>query len=578
MFFKLLRYLSLSFVFTLILFLAPNIAHAQETGWEVNNFDSEILIKKTGEVQISETITVNFEISKHGIYRYIPINYLKPDGSYHYTNINVLSVTRNGINEKFDSNLSNNNLGLKIGDKDKTISGTQIYSIKYTDTGVLQNSSDAQNLSDEFYWNVTGSDWPVLIQKASAKIQIENTSFSSVHCFTGTSGSTSSNCSKINIGNQVEFTTSNIKPSENFTVAVGYPRGIIPILYVQKQTDPVEVFLTWLVALNIILIPLAPIITIITLYIIWFKKGRDQENGKNKSLFSYRPTVVEFTPPENLRPAEIGILHDQKSDTIDITATIIDLAVRGYLKIKETNTKRSLLPDKTDYLLIKTKNKTNKDTLLPFEKELLDRLFDSLETIQISSLKNNFYTDLKKIKDTSYQDMTDKGFFIQNPQKTRNKYLILGVICLFVGFALMWWLSICGLIIIIFSRFMPQRSSKGFELYQRAKGYREFVDKAEKYRQRFFEDKNLFNEVMPYAIMFGLTEKFATAMKDIGLKPQTDNWYTGTQAFNMIVFSHNINTFSQSFSSTAASHPSSSGSGGGGFSGGGFGGGGGGSW
>lgn len=569
----------LFFLISLFCFFAyTHTSSAQESGWVVDSFDSQILIKKTGEVQITEIIAADFDVSKHGIFRYLPINYRLPNGSWHYTNIEILSVTRNNSNEKFSTSLANDNFVLKIGDKDKTISGPQIYAITYLVTGVLRNSPDSQNLTDEFYWNVTGSDWPVQIGKTRAKVSIENTSFSSLYCYTGVIQSTESDCTKTNLGNQAEFTTGNISRSENFTIAVGYPRGIIPILQVEKQTDPVEVFILWLIGLNVFLIPISPIVTLIILYLLWYKKGRDQNNGKNRSIFFYRSTVVEFTPPDNLRPAEIGILLDQKSDTVDITATIIDLAVRGYITIEEVKTKRSLLPDKTDYTLNKISKKTSLKELIPFEKELLDRLFEDKDTVKISSLKNSFYADLKKIKDTSYKDMTDKGLFVQNPQKVRNKYLITGVILLFVGMALMWWLAISGLIIIIFSRLMPQRSSKGFELYQRVKGYKTFIDQAEKYRQRFFEDKNLFNEVLPYAIMFGLTDKFAKAMKDIGLKPSASNWYTGTRAFNAVVFSQNINAFSQSFSSTAASHPSSSGSSGGGFSGGGFGGGGGGSW
>jgi len=136
-----------------------------------------------------------------------------------------------------------------------------------------------------------------------------------------------------------------------------------------------------------------------------------------------------------------------------------------------------------------------------------------------------------------------------------------------------------GLVLLVMSRFMPRRTAYGRELYRRVKGYNLFISTAEKYRQRFFEKKNMFNEVLPYAITFGLTEKFAKQMHDIGLEPSTSGWYVGTNNFNTASFASNINSFSSSMSNAMASTPSSSGGfSGGGSSGGGFGGGGGGSW
>ena len=126
---------------------------------------------------------------------------------------------------------------------------------------------------------------------------------------------------------------------------------------------------------------------------------------------------------------------------------------------------------------------------------------------------------------------------------------------------------------------MSKRTAHGRELYRRTKGFQLFISQAEKYRQRFFEKENMFNEILPYAIVFGLTTKFAKAMEKIALHPQTSSWYIGSRSFNIAVFSSSINSFSNSLSSAIAATPKGSGfSRGGGFSGGGFGGGGGGSW
>jgi uncharacterized membrane protein len=138
--------------------------------------------------------------------------------------------------------------------------------------------------------------------------------------------------------------------------------------------------------------------------------------------------------------------------------------------------------------------------------------------------------------------------------------------------------SVTGFLTMILSRFMPRRTGLGREIYRRIRGYRLFIDRAESYKQQFFERKNIFTQVLPYTMVFGLTEKFAQQMKDIGLKPEQPTWYSGTQPFNAVSFASEMSGFSGSFSNAIASTPGGSGFSGGGGSGGGFGGGGGGSW
>jgi uncharacterized membrane protein len=139
-------------------------------------------------------------------------------------------------------------------------------------------------------------------------------------------------------------------------------------------------------------------------------------------------------------------------------------------------------------------------------------------------------------------------------------------------------LLICGIIFIFISFFMPRKTALGRETYRKARGYKLFVSGTEKYRQPFFEKENIFMEVLPYAMVFGVTNKLANAMKEMGIQQPQPSWYVGTTAFNISRFTSDVNNFSNSFSSVIASSPSGSGSGGGGVSGGGFGGGGGGSW
>jgi uncharacterized membrane protein len=112
-------------------------------------------------------------------------------------------------------------------------------------------------------------------------------------------------------------------------------------------------------------------------------------------------------------------------------------------------------------------------------------------------------------------------------------------------------------------------------------GFRRFIDESEKERAQFAERKHLFSEYLPYAIVFGATEKWAKAFADIDGRLPDTGWYSGPGYFTVGSFNDSMDGFATTTSGTISSTPSGSGGsgfGGGGFSGGGGGGGGGGSW
>jgi len=585
-------------LFSLLFLYSFNTVSAEES-WDIKNFHSDISILQDGTVSVTENITADFgTVEKHGIFRDIPVVYLKDDGDEYYTKIELQNIIQDGNQAKYEVNKNGNYIQFKIGDPDKTISGRHTYAITYLATGILRSFED----HDELYWNVTGNDWQVSIEKASTKIVLLKNGLLKNTCYEGAFGIQGGDCTNQKISEREVLITSSrmYNPGEGLTAVVGYTKGMVPILVVEKP-DPVKDFL------NAVFSPLGIAGFIIPLFLVsWFIGGKWYKSGRDlwfKARFPNDPSareeirpigaretlVVEFEPPEKLRPAEIGVLIDERADTLDVTSTIIDLASRGFLTIKEEPKK--WLFGSTDYVLTKLE-KSEKD-LLNYEKELLKRLFETGIEVKISSLKTKFYDDLKKVKEKLYADIADKKLFIGNPESIRGKYLALGIVILVLGFVLLFFMSgitfyvipfasstvFAGLITIIFSQIMPRRSAKGYELYQRAKGYREFLSRAEKYRAQFFEKKNMFPEILPYTIVFGVTEKFANAFKELGIEPPRPTWYVGTGHFSPTHFGTQMNAFSSSLSNAIASAPKSSGGfSSGGSSGGGFGGGGGGSW
>lgn len=578
-----------------LFFVFPKLVIADEN-WVIENFYSSIAVQQSGVVTVAETISVDFrDTPQHGIYRDIPYLY-DENGKQVYTDVQIIKVLQNNEPAQYTTSQTNGYEEIKIGSSNQTLVGRNVYTIVYTVTGILQQIDN----NDELYWNITGNDWPVKIERAEATITFPQEGIKRIACYEGVAGSQQSCQSNVNSQKVASFvTTSELGSDSGLTAVVDYEKGLVPILTAVPPTPYWIKIFTW---------PMVIIFVIIVLvgcgfvWSLWYRYGRDywfagilfgtkKQKGKLKSVGAHETVSVEFIPPEHLRPAEIGVLMDERADTLDVTATIVDLATRGYLTITEIPKKWKF--GKNDYLLVKTEHKKKKEVLLNYEQLLLNKLFFKRRQVKLSNLKTTFYADLKQVKQALYENMVSKGFFQFDPEKVRRKYFFIGAI-LFVG-GISWLMYgfieanlffcdaglgcvIDGAVLVFISRYMPRRTAYGHELYRRSKGYYLFINSSEKYRQQYFEKQNMFNDVLPYAIVFGLTRKFAKQMQKIGVKPLQTTWYVGQQPFATGIFVNNVNEFSYSLSTAMASMPSSNGGFSGGSSGGGFGGGGGGSW
>lgn len=578
----------------LFFFFLPPLVSADE-GWVIDRFSSDIAIQTSGDVRVVETLEVDFRnLDKHGIYRYIPYIY-ESGGQKTYTEINVSSILQDNTKAKYETSRSDGNVILKIGDPDRTISGKHIYVITYTAKGVLRGFEN----HDELYWNVTGDRWPVEISRAEAIVTVPKDGLSKITCFEGYAGSTALCNSKIESPQLARFTTyGSLGEAQGITIAVGYTKGMVPLVTVERPKEFWEKFIEWPSLATLFMVIFAGIVTILYRWHVhgrdyWFGQNifaRKDEQGTRKPIGAHETVTVEYTPPEKLRPAELGVLMDERADTHDVVATIVDLATRGYLSITEIPKKWVF--GKVDYELHK---KTKADTdLLGYEKTLLNNLFKTGDTVKVSTLKQTFYDELEEVKKALYKEVVEKKLFTSDPEHVRSNYLAFGIVAIVlggtgIGFSVSTdfvfgadigvGLLFAGLLLMLMSRHMPRRTAYGRELYRRARGYELFIKTAEKHRQKFFENKNMFNEVLPYAISLSLVDKFAKHMKEIGIEPKTSGWYSGVHPMHVGTFGASMNDFSQSMSTAIASTPSSSGGfSGGGSSGGGFGGGGGGSW
>jgi hypothetical protein len=457
----------------------------------------------------------------------------------------------------------------------------------------------------------------VPIEHAAATISLPKNGIIQMSCYAGGNGTSNYCDSKKTSENTASFSWSKpLKSGEGMTIALGFAKKMVPLLApLAEDKPPVNTAETFTSLFFLLSFAGTLLVSLAMISQLWRKKGRDEDaDGEAVPLFEKETIIAEYESPLGLRPGEVGVLMDETADTIDITATIIDLAARGFLTIEELPKKWFL--GNTDYKLNKTVLDTEK--LLEYEKALLNALFKDRkntslseflqifsgeqrslskteeESTKISDLKNSFYEDLAIIKKVLYLDVTEKKLFDGNPETVRMNYTWIAMAMVVAGIILATLtgslqggafsgagvaLLLSGAIFfVVAQKAMPKKTPLGHETYLKAQGYKLFISETEKYRSAFYEKENMFMEVLPYAIVFGVTEKFAKAMKELGVKPPEPAWYHGTAPFDAAIFATNMGDLSRSIGTALASAPSGSGSGGGGFSGGGFGGGGGGSW
>jgi hypothetical protein len=307
----------------LVIFLSPSSARA-DSGWVIDSFASAIAIQSDGHLLVKETIDARFTESKHGIFRYIPNIYKTETAADKEFTISVQGVERDGAAEPYVESQEGVHLFIKIGDGDKTITGPHRYTITYDVVGALL----AFSTYDELYWNVTGNQWEVPMGKASTTVTLPTGVVEQASCYVGPEGSREQ-CAVAGVGTAAFSAESGraLAAGEGLTVAVGYPKGSVPILVGQAGYDGIFSLVDARVA-----VPAFGISLLLLLALAWLLSRRS--NGIWE-LFQRQVIAPEFDVPEGLRPAELSLLIRKRTRTTDVTATIVDLAVRGYLQIVE---------------------------------------------------------------------------------------------------------------------------------------------------------------------------------------------------------------------------------------------------
>ncbi|MBN1624228.1 MAG: DUF2207 domain-containing protein [Clostridia bacterium] len=616
----------LTAILILLMAFAPMVGAASENEYVIDGYNVVIEVGTDNVYTISETITADFFVQKHGIFREIPMDF----GRYRTRIYDVY------VNEQFSQSKSNGMIVLKIGDPDYTLTGRKEYVIRYK----MSLGEDINPEFDLFYYNIIGTGWDTIVKNVKFEIKLPvSVSEDKIDFYIGSEGS-------------------NVPDSVYYEISGATIKGSVPILgsyegvtaYIELPGDTfldaepgqkasLYSLVAWLFCIGLVFFA----------FMIWQRKGKD-------------PMIypsVQFKPPEEMTPAEVGYVIDGVVDDKDITSLIFYWADKGYLDITESG--------KNEYLFIKKNDPPPKES---YETFMFHRLFEYGRDgwVSTNDLDKEFYEDLPLIKEQikdkfqgnkrlftkesqvwsgillvmavipclvlilvmteGYFDMFSlfpvlfalvgvifSGAVIVNTLKKWNLFtrggkflrsiffgLFVLVFCFITfGFAyaieegmspvyhsdvfifmeaLRTTLSIAA--IFILSAATIKRTEYGHSMLEHLLGLKEFIRDAEmdKLKQMIEDNPDYFYDILPYAIVLGLENKWAGKFSRITMAPPSYYRTSGDMSVgNVFTASILLRCIGRTgHVMTVAKSSGSGGFSGGGFSGGGAGGGGGGSW
>ena len=328
-----------------------------------------------------------------------------------------------------------------------------------------------------------------------------------------------------------------------------------------------------------LLIATAGLIVLFAYFIpVWLRFGRDPDEGI---------IVTRYEPPDGYSPASLRYIRQMHYDGKVMTAAIVNLAVKGYMTIRDDDGTRTLE---------KAPLRRDPPPLAAGERELLDALFaDGLE-VELDDKNHEVLGAAQSAHRKSLINDYRGRYF-----KTNGIFSLPGIV-IAIGFTVLAFsveleptplmIAVVALMFVTVGAFafiMKRPTVHGRRLLDELMGFRDYLEVAEKdelnLRNPPEKTPALFERYLPYALALGVdqpwAERFAAVLASVrgpDGEAYRPGWYHGTWRSSSALASDLSGGFNTALSQSVSPPGSSSGSGGGGFSGGGGGGGGGGGW
>ncbi|REC76141.1 DUF2207 domain-containing protein [Chryseobacterium elymi] len=390
---------------------------------KIISFHSDIDVDENSGITVTENIKVYSlgDNIKRGIFRALPLS-RNLNNKTQKVRYHIISVKKNGEEEDYHEEKEDGYLKIYAGNKDVILDpGTYDYEIKYK----TENQIGFFPEYDEFYWNVNGTYWDFDVDTISAKVNLPaGAGIIQNSCYTGAYGSNSQNCTvKLLSDQSIEWGASGLRTNEGLTIAVGFKKGIMipppPPTFLEKYGILIAVSIVFMVLL-------------LYLYSTWVKYGIDPES----------PTVYpQFNVPENLSPASLGYINSESFKNKYLTAAVVSLAVKGYIKIVEGEDSGLLGFFNTKTFTLK-KLKPADETLPKEEINLMNSLFsESEDSVKFDGKYNSkIETAVQNFKGTlsfQHDDFLNEG---NNKKKLVLPWLVITIVYglgLFISYSLL---------------------------------------------------------------------------------------------------------------------------------------------
>ncbi len=560
---------------TAIVFLLPFASLADE---RILDFTSDVIVRQDGWIEVTETITVQAEGQqiRRGIYRDFPTRYQDAYGNNVELAYQPLSLLRNNAAEDFRSERVGDGVRTYFGHADRMLApGVHTYIFRYEASRML----GFFDKYDELYWNVTGNDWYFPIDHAAATITLDfagDPQIIEVDAYTGRMGATGKAFSSEASGNRASFATNKgLLPHEGLTIVVSWPKGFV------TAPDGMQKMI-WLLRDNLsLLVALVGLLAMLVyLYPVWRAFGRDPEEGL---------IVTRYEPPNGFSPASLRFIRKMYYDNKVMTAAVINLAVKGYLRIQK---------DADLYSLIKTASPAEQPAMATGEQELYDALFEGGHSVMLDNENHALIGAARAAHRASLRKDYRGRYFKSNGLLSLPALavgLVSSLIALNVGMgpspAVFLVIALMLVVFFTFAVLMKRPTGLGRHVLDEMLGFQDYLEIAEKDELNLLnppqKTPQLFEAFLPFALAMGVEqhwgERFSSVfaqLYDAGHSAYNPAWYNGPlNSFEMgSTISDLTGNLGSAITSSVTPPGSSSGSGGGGSSGGGGGGGGGGGW
>lgn len=506
-------------------------------------------------------------------------------------------------------------IGAPDGSSD-TRTGVQTYVLSYDVEGAVNAVRDQQGVADadELFYNVF-TDSPNRVDAVSVTVT-GPASVTDVACYQGARRSTDACASSQANGDTATFSAEHLESGDGLTIMTAFAPGTFsapgPILVDRpagaQAADAVRD--GWPIGAGVWAVVLAGLAGLR----VW--RGRDRAYAglapgvlptpgteyAEERLRAEPPIAARYYPPEGLRPAEAMVITNESVNDKAFTATMLDLAVRGYFSIEPAYTDEDS-GEVDDWILTRNPQAPPRDRLMGYEQVVLDSLLGNRKRIRVSKLRDDFAEHFAKFSKALTAHSDTNGWFtrpgLAGGKHEGGLWWAIGVVG--VGFfaALLsvigggppWVLVLVAISAAVLSLLIVwiatrkaahPRSGLGRAHYEQIRGFREHLSSVEGHQLRWETGHDIFSDYLPWAVAFGLTERWVDIFKQLADEDRYDLvplWYVGTFSG----YGHRMDSIGESVSglesggmAPAATPGSSGGSGsfsGGGFSGGGVGGG-----